>query len=73
MQECRTSGASGRCPGMGIPTSIGSRLPEVSYQCRIMLGEGRGSSRRRRITRLASKGKGETRRLQPFFMGRHHR
>ena len=55
---------------MGIPTSIGSRLPEVSYQCRIMLGEGRGSSRRRRITRLASKGKGETRRLQPFFMGR---
>ena len=57
MQECRTSGASGRCPGMGIPTSLGSRLPEVSHQCRTMLGGGRGSSRRRRrITQLASNG-----------------
>jgi len=50
MQECRTSGACGRCPGMG------SHLPEVSHQCRTMLGGGRGSSRRRRITQLASNG-----------------
>jgi hypothetical protein len=40
MRECRTSGACGRCPGMGIPTSIASRLAEVSHQCRTMLGGG---------------------------------
>jgi hypothetical protein len=38
-----------------LPQSV-SRLPEVSHQCRTMLGGGRGSSRRRRITRLASNG-----------------
>ena len=56
MQERRISGACGRCPGMGIPASIGSRLREVSHQCRTMLGGGRGSSHRRRITQLASNG-----------------
>jgi hypothetical protein len=45
MQECRTSGSCERCPEMGIPTSVGSRLPEVSRQCPTMSDHTRSSLR----------------------------